>query len=139
MDSSDPPQNRLRFVNPAHFARPKGYANGAVVTGRTLHVAGQIGWQPDETFATDDFIEQFATALDNVIAVVEAAGGAATDIASMTVYVTDIAAYRARYKELGPIWRERLGKHFPAMALLGVAALVHPRALVEIQAIAALP
>ena len=138
MGESDP-STRIQFVNPEHFARPRGYSNGAVVTGRVLHVAGQIGWESDETFATDDFIEQFARALDNVIAVVEAAGGAPSDIAEMTVYVTDIAAYRARYKELGPVWRERFGKHYPAMALVGVAALVHPRAQVEIQAVAALP
>jgi len=127
---------RLTVIQPAGFAKPRGYSNGMVGTGRTLHVGGQIGWQPDTTFATDDFIEQFAQALDNVLAVVEAAGGTSTDIAKMTVFVTDIQAYRTRAAELGPIWRERFGRHYPAMALVGVNALVETRAKVEIEATA---
>ncbi len=118
---------------------PRGYTNGVIATGRTLHVAGQIGWQPDGTFTTDDLIEQFGIALDNVLSIVSAAGGTPDAIASMTVYVTDIEGYRARMRELGPIWRARLGKHFPAMALVAVTALVELRAVVEIQAIAHLP
>ena len=131
---------RIEFVNPAHFARPRGYANGAVITGgRLLYVAGQIGWHADESFSTDDLAEQFGIALDNVLAVVQAAGGQATDIAEMTIYVTDLDAYRQNTKAVGQQWRTRLGKHFPAMALVGVAGLVHPQAKVEIQAVAALP
>lgn len=131
--------DRITFVQPEHFARPRGYANGAVTTGgRTLYVGGQIGWQADQTFATDDFVEQFAQALDNVLAVVEAAGGRATDIADMTIYVTDLDAYRQSGRALGAVWRERLGRHYPAMALVGVAGLVHPRAQVEIQVVACL-
>jgi enamine deaminase RidA (YjgF/YER057c/UK114 family) len=128
----------LKFVQPENWAKPRGYANGAVIEGRTLHVGGQIGWNAQQEFETDDFAEQFAQTLDNVLAVVEAAGGVATDIASMTVFVTDLDAYRAAGKALAPIWRERLGKHYPAMALVGVAGLVERRALVEIQAVAAL-
>ena len=124
----------LDFVQPAEFAPAKGYANGVVGAGSLLFVAGQIGWQADQSFATDDFIEQFAQALDNVLAVVRAAGGHPSDIAEMTVYVTDIEEYRSRVKELGPVWRERLAKHYPAMALVAVCALVEPRAKVEIQA-----
>ena len=115
---------------------PRGYTNGMVGSGRALHVAGQIGWQPDGTFTTDDLIEQFGIALDNVLAVVKAAGGAAESIASMTVFVTEIETYRARMRELGPIWKARLGTHFPAMALVAVSALVEPRAKVEILAVA---
>jgi enamine deaminase RidA (YjgF/YER057c/UK114 family) len=115
---------------------PRGYTNGMVGSGRVLHVAGQIGWQPDGTFTTDDLIEQFGIALDNVLAVVKAAGGAAGSIASMTVFVTEIETYRARMRELGPIWKARLGTHFPAMALVAVSALVEPRAKVEILAVA---
>jgi enamine deaminase RidA (YjgF/YER057c/UK114 family) len=128
----------LKFVQPENWAKPRGYANGAVVEGRTLHVGGQIGWNAQQEFETDDFAEQFAQTLDNVLAVVEAAGGSAQDIASMTVFVTDLDAYRAAGKALASIWRERLGKHYPAMALVGVAGLVERRALVEIQAVAAL-
>lgn len=102
--------------------------------GRTLWVAGQVGWDEHGVFASSELSEQFAIALDNVLAVVRAAGGTATDIAQMTVFVTDIAAYRQSVAKLGPIWRERMGKHFPAMALVAVTALVEPEAVVEIQA-----
>jgi enamine deaminase RidA (YjgF/YER057c/UK114 family) len=129
----------LTFVEVPGWPTPRGYANGVVATGRALHVAGQIGWQPDGTFTTDDLLEQFAVALDNVLSVVSAAGGTPDAIAEMTIYVTEIETYRARMRELGPIWRQRLGKHFPAMALVAVPALVEPRAKVEIQAVAYLP
>lgn len=117
---------------------PKGYANGMITEGRTLHVAGQIGWDAHGQFHSDDLIAQFDQALANVVAVVTAAGAEVTAIASMTVYVTEIETYRARARELGPIWRARLGKHYPAMALVAVVALVEPRAKVEIQVVAAL-
>jgi enamine deaminase RidA (YjgF/YER057c/UK114 family) len=110
----------------------KGFANGMIGRGRALHVAGQIG-------AGANLVEQFGAALDEVLRVVRLAGGAASDIASMTVFVTDIAAYRAATRELGPVWRARMGRHYPAMALVAVAALVEPTALVEIQSIAYLP
>jgi enamine deaminase RidA (YjgF/YER057c/UK114 family) len=128
----------LRFLNPEHFLAPRGYANGALTTGPLIHVGGQIGWNAQQEFETDDFVGQFAQALDNVIDVVRAGGGRPEDIASMTVFVTDLAAYRASLKRLGPVWKERLGKHYPAMALLGVAGLVEERALIEIQAVAVL-
>lgn len=115
---------------------PRGYANGRAGRGRAVHVAGQIGWDEHGSFASRELVPQFARALDNVIAVVRAAGGALEDIAAMTVYVTDIAAYRGAQKALGAAWRERLGKHFPAMALIAVSALVEPEAVVEIQATA---
>jgi len=115
---------------------PKGYSNGRVGRGPVLHVAGQIGWTPEGAFEAKDLVGQFAVALSNVIDVVHAAHGRVTDIAEMTVYVTDIAAYRAARKQLGPIWKERMQGHFPAMALVAVSALVEPEALVEIQAVA---
>ena len=130
---------RLTFIQPASFARPRGYANGARTDGPLIHVGGQIGWNAQQEFETDDFVAQFAQTLDNVIAVVEAGGGAATDIASMTVYVTDLDAYRAAASGLAGVWRERMGGHYPAMALVGVAGLVEPRAQVEIQALAVVP
>jgi len=115
----------------------RGFAHGRTGRGRAVHVAGQIGCDEHGVCSTG-FVPQFARALDNVLAVVRAAGGAAEDLATMTVYVTDIAAYldRGAQKELGAAWRARLGKHFPAMALVAVAALVEPAALVEIQATA---
>lgn len=127
----------MRTVHPAHWPAPKGYANGVVTEGgRTLYVAGQIGWTPEGLFAAKDLVGQFDQALANVVAVVEAAGGKATDLVKMTVYVTDLDAYRDNLRAVGAVWRARLGKHFPAMALLGVAGLVEREALVEIEAVA---
>ncbi len=120
----------------AAWPAPKGYSNGRIGRGRVLHVAGQIGWTPDGVFEAKDLVGQFAVALSNVIAVVQAANGKVTDIAEMTVYVTDIGAYRSARKQLGPIWRERMQTHFPAMALVAVPALVEREALDEIQAVA---
>lgn len=129
---------KITFVNPPEFAPPKGYSNGALCTGKTLYIAGQIGWNAQCVFETDDLAEQFGIALDNVLAVVRAAGGKPEDLAKMTVYVTDLDAYRSSLKAVGQAWRARLGRHFPAMALLGVAGLVEKRAKVEIEAIAIL-
>jgi enamine deaminase RidA (YjgF/YER057c/UK114 family) len=121
------------------WAAPRGYANGMIGGGQVLFVAGQIGWDGQGVFHTDDLIAQFDQALANVIAVVEAAGGTVEALASLTIYVTEIESYRARTKELGPIWRARMGRHYPAMALVAVPALVEPRAKVEIQGYALLP
>ncbi len=120
------------------WPRPKGYANGMITTGRTLWVAGQVGWTPEGVFEKKDFVGQFDQALGNVVAVVEAAGGRPDQIVKLTIYVTDLDAYRSSLKEIGEVWRRRLGKVFPAMALLGVAGLVEHEALVEIEAVAAL-
>jgi enamine deaminase RidA (YjgF/YER057c/UK114 family) len=123
----------LSFVDVPGWPAPKGYRNGAVVRGRVLFVAGQVGWNAEQVFASDDLVDQLAQALDNVLAVVRAAGGKPDDVAKMTIYVTDVPAYRAGVKRIGPIWRERFGRHFPAMALVGVTELVEPRARVEIE------
>jgi enamine deaminase RidA (YjgF/YER057c/UK114 family) len=129
----------LQVVQPEGFAPPRGYSNGVVTRGRLVHVGGQVGWNASHQFTSDDFTVQFGQALDNVLAVVRAAGADAADIARMTVYVTDLPAYRAATATLGPIWRERMGRHYPAMALVGVTGLVEPRALVEIEAVAVVP
>lgn len=130
--------NRLELINPPEWQPAKGYSNGALVRGPTLYVAGQIGWNARQEFESDDLGEQFAQALDNVLAVVRAAGGAPADVAKMTVYVTDLDAYRASTRAIGAAWRSRFGKHFPAMALVAVTGLLEPRAKVEIETIAAL-
>lgn len=130
----------LTKVDVEGWPRPKGYANGMLTAGegeRILFVAGQVGWI-DEKVPTADFAEQFGIALDNVLAVVRAAGGDATSIARMTVYVTDIPAYRAAQRRLGEIWREKMGRHYPVMALLGIAELVEEGAKLEIEATAVL-
>lgn len=128
----------LRAVQPEGWPRPRGYSNGMVGRG-VICVAGQIGWDATETIVSDDFVAQFRQALANVVAVVEAAGGAVEHVARLTIYATDLDAYRTRIGEIGPAYRDVFGKHFPAMALVGVAGLVEPRAKVEIEATAILP
>jgi enamine deaminase RidA (YjgF/YER057c/UK114 family) len=130
---------KIDFVEVPGWPKPKGYANGALVTGRTLFIAGQVGWNERQEFTSDDLAQQFAQALDNVLAVVRAAGGTPESVAKMTIYVTDLPAYRASLRAIGAAWRERFGRHFPVMALVGVAGLVEPRALVEIETTCALP
>jgi enamine deaminase RidA (YjgF/YER057c/UK114 family) len=129
-----------RVVAPAGLPPAVGFSHGIVAAeGRTLHVAGQIAVDAGGALSGDDFAAQFDVALGNVLAVVEAAGGSAGHVVSMTVFTTDIDGYRASRKELGGVWRRHMGLHFPAMALIGVAALVEPGALVEITAVAVIP
>jgi enamine deaminase RidA (YjgF/YER057c/UK114 family) len=127
----------LTAVNPDSLARPRGYNHG-MRGGGLLFVAGQVGWNRDGRIVSDDFVLQFAQALDNVLAVVRAAGGDASCVARMVVYVTDKQEYRRRARELGAAWRARLGKHFPAMALVEVKSLLEDDAKLEIEATALL-
>jgi len=130
----------MEFIQPAGWKRPSGYSNGVVASGKLLLVAGQIGWNPATcTFETDAFIKQFELALANVVTVVRTAGGQPADIARLTVYVTDKKQYLADLPAIGAAYRAHLGKHFPAMALVQVSALVEDRALVEIEATAVIP
>ena len=128
----------VEAVQPEGWPAPKGYANGIVAEGRLLFVGGQIGWTPDGTFA-DGFLPQVEQALRNIVAVVEAAGGKPENIARLTWYVTDVELYRVSAKDLGPVYRSVIGRHFPAMALVQVVALVEREALVEIEATAVVP
>lgn len=131
---------RMTFINPESLGAPRGYNNGVLVAGgKLLFVAGQIAWNSEQRMVSDDFVEQFAQALGNVIAVVRAAGGTASDIAQLRVYVTDKRAYVTNLKQVGAAYRELMGRHYPAMALVEVAALVEDLAQVEIEAIACLP
>ena len=125
---------------------PRGYSNGVLAPygRRLLAVAGQIGWRPDATMVTphegqDAFVAQFRQALHNVAAIVRTAGGAPTDVMSLRLYVTDKHRYIAATRELGRIYREVFGKHYPAMALIVVAGLLEDSALLEIEALAAIP
>jgi enamine deaminase RidA (YjgF/YER057c/UK114 family) len=119
-------KDRISFVQPPGWAPAKGYSNGALVRGPTLYVAGQIGWNAEQQFESDELGEQFAQALDNVLAVVRAAGGGPADVVKMTIYVTDLDAYRTSARAIGAAWRARFG-------------LVEPRARVEIETTAVLP
>ena len=126
------------FINPESLGAPRGYSNGvlAPIGGRLLFVAGQIAWNQEQQIVSADFVEQFDRALENVIAVVTEAGGAPEEIARIVVYVTDKNEYCRRTREIGERWRARLGKHFPAMALVEVKSLLEDAAQVEIEAIA---
>ena len=128
------------IVNPDTLAPPRGYSNGLMFdAGRLLFVAGQIGWDRDMNFVSTEMTGQFAQALDNVLDVVREAGGGPEHIGRLTIYVTDKAAYATSAKAIGAAYRERMGKHYPAMALVQVLALLEDRALVEIEATAVLP
>ena len=134
----------MRVIHPPHFPRPKGYSDGIVGEGPLLFLAGQIGWELDGTFAAPPpgvsvLGWQFGRALDHVRDLLAEAGTGPERIVSMTVYVTDLEAYRSGLAEIGAIWRARLGRCFPAMALVGVAGLVEREAVVEIQVVAELP
>jgi len=131
----------LEFIEPEGWERPRGYSNGVLAPAgaRMLHVAGQVGWDADQTLVGPAFVAQFRQALGNVLAVVKAAGGAAEDICSLTIFATNKSQYLDALPAVGASYREILGKHFPAMALVEVADLLEEGALVEIQAVAALP
>lgn len=125
-----------QVIQPQGWLPAKGYANGVLASNGTLYVGGQIGWNAQQKFETHDFIGQMKQALRNILDVVHAAGGQATDIVRLTWYVTDKREYVARQSEVGQAYREVLGKHFPAMAMVVVSALVEDEALVEIEATA---
>jgi enamine deaminase RidA (YjgF/YER057c/UK114 family) len=135
----------FEIFNPESLGAPRGWNHGmlAPAGGRVLFVAGQIGLETGEPggapTASRGFAEQFGVALDHVLAVIRAAGGGPGDLARMTVFVTDLAAYRAARPALGEAWRARFGRHYPAMALVEVRGLVDAGALVEIEATAVLP
>jgi enamine deaminase RidA (YjgF/YER057c/UK114 family) len=138
--------DELSFVQPEDWAVPKGYSNGVLAPAgrRLLAVAGQIGWGPDGTLVEpplglDRFVCQFAQALSNVAVVVKTAGGSPADVMSLRIYVTDKRRYMQQTRAIGAAYRAIFGSHYPAMALVEVADLLEEGALVEIEALAALP
>ena len=122
-----------RTVLPEGWHRPKGYSNAVIAQGHQIYVAGQVGWDSEERFNSDDIAEQAAQALRNVVAVLEAAGAGPEHIVRMTWYVTDKAAYIAGLKEIGQAYREIIGRNFPAMTAVEVTALIEDRAKVEVE------
>jgi len=135
-------ESEIRYVHPESWKAASGYSNGVLVPAgwRTLYVAGQIAWNAQqEIVGAKDFAAQFDQALANVIEVVTTAGGKPEHIVKMTIFVTDKQAYLASTRSLGGIWRERMQRSYPAMALVEVAALVEEGALLEIEATAAFP
>lgn len=125
-------------LQPPGWPQPKGYANGMAGRGRTVLLGGQIGWDAEGRFAAG-FVGQVEQALRNILAVLAEAGGGPEHVGRMTWYVTDMAEYRDSLRALGPVYRAVMGRHFPAMTLVQVVALVEPEARVEIEATALIP
>jgi len=123
-------------IHPQGWLPAKGYANGILTKDGTLHIGGQIGWDENKKFVSDDFVGQMRQALLNIAAIVETAGGQVSDVTRLTWFVTDKKDYLAHQVEVGAAYREVFGKHFPAMSMLVVADLIEDQAVVEIEATA---
>ena len=127
----------MNILQPPGWAPPKGYASGIAAEGRLVVTAGQIGWNPETCqIETDDFVEQVAQTLRNVVAVLKEAGAEPRHVVRLTWYITDRAAYLAGQREIGRVYREVMGRSFPAMAVVVVAGLLEGRAKVEIEGMA---
>ncbi|HEY0412124.1 MAG TPA: RidA family protein [Allosphingosinicella sp.] len=129
----------MKTLQPPGWPRPKGYANGVSARGRTIFTAGVIGWDEQERFAATDLAGQFRQVLKNILAILAEDGAGAEHVVRMTCYVTSRDEYVASLADIGGDWRETMGRHFPAMAVVEVSALVEPEAKVEIEAIAVVP
>ena len=127
------------MLNPRHWKAPAGYSNGVAARGRMIFTGGIIGWTPDQVFETDDFAGQVRQALHSIVEVLACGGAGPEHLVRLTWYVTDKRAYLDNLKEVGRAYRETIGRHYPAMALVQVVALVEDRALVEIEATAVVP
>ncbi|MGE4612520.1 MAG: RidA family protein [Paracoccaceae bacterium] len=125
-----------KIIQPEGWLPASGYANGVLAKDGTLYIGGQIGWTADQKFETDDFVAQAEQALQNILDVVKAAGGQATDITRLTWYVIDKQEYINRLAEVGKAYRNVLGRHFPAMSMLVIKELIEDRAVLEIEATA---
>ncbi|WBY03204.1 RidA family protein [Ramlibacter tataouinensis] len=130
----------MRVLLPEGWTPPQGYANGIEVpAGRIVFIAGQVGWDAQQRFQSEQIAPQFAQALDNVLAVLAQAGGEPHHICRMTAYCCDKPAYLAARAELGAIWRARMGRHYPAMSMIFVSDLLDRPGLIELEATAVLP
>lgn len=129
----------MQVLQPPKWAPPKGYANGTAARGTLVFVGGQVGWNAEQRFETDDFVAQCRQALRNVVTVLAEAGAGPENIARMTWYVVDKREYLANLRGLGQIYREVMGSHYPAMTAVQVVALIEDRARVEIEATAVIP
>ena len=129
----------MKTLHPPGWAPAKGYANGIAARGTQIYVGGQIGWNAQQVFESDDFIAQTAQTLKNIVAVLAEAGAGPQHMVRMTWYILDREEYNARLKELGAVYREVIGKNYPAMSCVQVAGLMEARAKVEIEVTAVLP
>ena len=130
---------KTKVIQPSGWLRPKGYANGMVADGALLVTGGLIGWDERHQFPSDDFIDQLRQTLNNTVQVLAGGGARPEHIVRMTWYITDKGEYLGRQREIGIVYRETIGRHFPAMAVVEVAALLEDRAKVEIETTAVIP
>ena len=129
----------IEFLQPEGWAPPIGYANGVSARGKLISIAGQIGWNEKCVFETDDLVEQIRQTLQNIVAVAGAGGAKPEHIVSMTWFLLDRREYSARLKEIGVVYRDVIGRNFPAMTAMQISGLIEDRAKVEIQAFAVVP
>jgi len=129
----------LQFLHPSHWKPAIGYSNGVAATGRMVFTGGIIGWNPQQDFETDDFVGQAEQALRSIVEVLACAGARPEHLVRLTWYVTDKREYLASLGDLGRVYKAVIGRHYPAMALVQVVALVEDRAKVEIEATAVIP
>ncbi len=129
----------MRRVNPPSLAAPSGFSHAVVATGTTVFLAGQTGMALDGSIVPGGVVAQFEQALGNLLAALDAAGGAPADLASVTIYIVDVDDYQAHAREIGAVWRRLAGTDYPAMAGIGVSRLWDADALVELQGFAVLP
>lgn len=132
-------QSPHEFLNPKSWKPARGYANGIAASGRMVFVGGMVGWTGDQQFESDDFVDQVRQVLRNIVAVLAEAGARPEHLVRLTWYVVDKHEYLARLPDLGAVYRDEIGRHYPAMALVQVAGLVEDRARVEIEATAVIP
>jgi enamine deaminase RidA (YjgF/YER057c/UK114 family) len=133
------PQATHQLLHPRNWKPAKGYANGVAAEGRMIFLAGQIGWNAEQKFESRDFVAQTRQALRNIVAILQEAGGKPEHVTRLTWFVTDKKEYLARLAEVGEAYRSVMGKHFPAMTMVQVVALIEDDAKVEIEALAVVP
>jgi len=129
----------MQVLQPPDWVRPRGYSNGIVASGRMVFIAGQVGWNGQEQFESDDFVAQARQALQNIVAILAEAGGRPEHIVRMTWYILDKEEYLGCWRELGQAYREVIGKHWPVMSAVQIAGLIEHGAKLEIEATAVLP
>jgi enamine deaminase RidA (YjgF/YER057c/UK114 family) len=129
----------MQILQPPGWPRPRGYSNGVAAEGRLVFVAGQIGWDARRRVVSDDLVDQLRQTLENTLAVLREAGAGPEHVVRMTWYLTDRRAYLARAREIGEVYRALMGRHYPAMAVVEVKALLEDRAKIEIETTAVVP
>lgn len=127
------------ILHPKNWAKAKGYANGISASGKLIFCGGLIGWNADQKFETNDFVEQVEQTLKNIVAVLAEAGAKPEHLVRLTWFVTSKTDYLAQLKDVGRVYREVIGRHYPAMTMVQVVALIEDQAKVEIEATAVIP